>query len=156
MRTFAKVYVITADDGTVKVGNSTDPARRAREIGRGSKVAYETVVIEHAELVERRAHKILALSGGHLRGEWFKAKVSHAVDAIDKAVSQCAGDELPLYGKLNRNFARTNRGEILLRIKADDAFLDMVDRLRLQELPPLSRADYVRRLVMLADRKLKK
>jgi hypothetical protein len=40
-----------------------------------------------------------------------------------------------------------------LMIRVDQEFLDALDRVREQEMPPLTRADAIRRLVFQADRK---
>ena len=50
MRQNAKVYVIQAADGRLKVGHSTNVARRARELGEVA-ILYETDVIVEAERV---------------------------------------------------------------------------------------------------------
>lgn len=41
-------------------------------------------------------------------------------------------------------------------IRTDQAFLDMVDRLRAEHAPALTRADMIRKLVIEADRKAKR
>ena len=42
-----------------------------------------------------------------------------------------------------------------LQVRADAAFLETIDRLRADNAPPLSRSDFVRKLVIEADRKRK-
>jgi hypothetical protein len=43
-----------------------------------------------------------------------------------------------------------------LQVRADDAFLETIDRLRADNVPPLSRSDYIRKLLIEADRKAKR
>lgn len=98
MKTNAKVYVMRAADGRVKLGHSRNPERRAQELG-CVELAYSTQTIVEAERVERLAHRVLALHGEHCRGEWFEATVENAIFAIETALKQ-ARDELPLGGRL--------------------------------------------------------
>ena len=70
MRTNARIYVMRADDGTLKLGHSKDPERRRKEIRRAVEIVHITDVIQHVERIERLAHRVLALHGKHLRGEF--------------------------------------------------------------------------------------
>lgn len=100
MRTNAKVYVMRAENGTLKLGHSRCPERRAKQVGRGVAVVHETDVVEHAERIERLAHRVLALDGTHLRGEWFEATLDQAITAIEIATRQAERQEFELGGKL--------------------------------------------------------
>lgn len=101
MKTNAKIYVMLADDGTIKLGHSRNPHARAKKIGRRVEVIHVTDLIEQAERVERLAHRILALDGRHIRGEWFEAELEQAIRAIQIAVRQAEREELALGGKLS-------------------------------------------------------
>lgn len=102
MKTNAYIYVMQAEDGTLKLGHSKDPAKRAKQVGRPVEVVHTTDLIEQVERIERVAHRVLALHGRHIRGEWFEAKLSDAVAAIETAIRQAEGLELPLVGRLSR------------------------------------------------------
>lgn len=106
MRTNAKVYVMRADDGTIKLGHSRNPHTRARHIGRPVLVVHETPVLEHAEKIEKLAHRVLALHGKHLLGEWFESTLEEAVRAIEIAIKQADSEELELGGVLKPRKAR--------------------------------------------------
>ena len=43
-----------------------------------------------------------------------------------------------------------------LQVRSDDEFLDLVDRLAAESVPPLSRSNLIRKLVIEADRKAKR
>lgn len=43
-----------------------------------------------------------------------------------------------------------------LQVRSDDEFLDLVDRLAAESVPPLSRSNLIRKLVIEADRKARK
>ena len=83
MRTNARIYVMQADDGTIKLGHSKDPERGRKELDVPVTIVHQTDVVEQAERIERLAHRVLALHGGHIRGEWFKATIDAAISAID-------------------------------------------------------------------------
>lgn len=102
MRTNARIYVMRAEDGTLKLGHSIDPIKRARSVGKPVEVVHQTDVIEHVERIERLAHRVLALHGRHIRGEWFEADLSDAISAIEMAIRQAEGSELQLVGRLSR------------------------------------------------------
>jgi len=104
MRQNAKIYIMRASDGTIKLGHSVCPERRAKELGVPVDIVHQTDVIELAEKVERLAHRILALHGKHLRGEWFEASLEDAIKAIEIATKQAEGEQLPLgISLLNNN-----------------------------------------------------
>ena len=111
MTTSAKVYVMDAGGGIVKLGYSINPQRRVYQVSVEADLAYETMLIDQAEKVERLAHRILALTGKHIEGELFEATVSQAIDAIDTAIRQHEGLELPLGGKLNKFHWKNNPKE---------------------------------------------
>lgn len=101
MKTNAKVYVMVDNDGRIKLGHSIDPAKRSKQMVRPVTLVHETDIVEEAERIERLAHRILALHGKHLRGEWFEASVGDAIKAIEIAVRQAEQEELALGGKLD-------------------------------------------------------
>lgn len=95
MRRNARIYVMEAANGDLKVGVSNNPVRRRKEIG-PVKIVHMTDVKAHAEQIERTAHRLLALSRRHIRDEWFKAALGEAIDAIERAERIVDGLELPL------------------------------------------------------------
>ena len=88
-------------EGRIKLGHSVNPTARSKQMPRPVTLVHETDVIEQAERVERLAHRILALHGTHLRGEWFEASIDDALHAIELAVRQAEHEELALGGRLN-------------------------------------------------------
>ena len=98
MKMNAKVYVVQAPDGKVKIGVSNLPSRRRGEIDKDAKLIYETGPLARAERVEQLAHRVMALHGKHLRGEWFEAEPEDAIKAIEIAIKQDDGEELALGG----------------------------------------------------------
>jgi len=101
MKTNAKVYVMVDSEGRIKLGHSVNPAARSKQMPRAVTLVHETDVIEQAERVERLAHRILALHGTHLRGEWFEASLEDALQAIEIAIRQAEQEELALGGRLD-------------------------------------------------------
>lgn len=100
LKTNAKIYVMQAEDGTLKLGHSVNPLVRSKRLGVVASVVHETDVVVHAEKIERLAHRVLALHGKHLRGEWFEATVEDAIKAIEIATKQAENEELSLGGNL--------------------------------------------------------
>lgn len=101
MKTNAKVYVMVDSEGRIKLGHSVNPTARSKQMPRPVTLVHETDVIEQAERVERLAHRILALHGTHLRGEWFEASLEDALQAIEIAIRQAEQEELALGGRLD-------------------------------------------------------
>ena len=101
MKTNAKVYVMVDGEGRIKLGHSVNPTARSKQMPRPVTLVHETDVIEQAERVERLAHRILALHGTHLRGEWFEASLEDALQAIEIAIRQAEQEELALGGRLD-------------------------------------------------------
>ena len=60
VRTNAKVYVVRAEDGTLKLGHSKDPINRAKDIRPKVEIVHQTDVLDQAEKIERLAHRVLA------------------------------------------------------------------------------------------------
>ena len=120
MRTNAKVYVMRAVDGALKIGHSRDPMKRAKQLDREVEIVHETEVLEHAERTERLAHRVLSLRGCHIRGEWFRADLQDAILAIETAMAQSSGAQLALGGRLRRTPRRMTSGheglDLLLRV----------------------------------------
>lgn len=97
----AKVYAMQAKDGTIKIGHSVNPTERAKHVDRKiSWVAYQTETLPHADVIERAAHRVMALFGKHLGGEWFEGKVRDAQRAIEIATRQVQNHEFILGGVL--------------------------------------------------------
>jgi hypothetical protein len=130
MRTNAKVYVMRAEDGSLKVGHSIAPSKRARDIGRHVQVVHETDVLEHAERIERVAHRVLALQGKRIRGEWFNAELAEAIAAIEDAVRQVEQ-------------GRAHSAKIALTIKCDAALLERLNTFLLSAEPPMTRNAFI-------------
>ena len=148
MKTNAKVYVMRGDDGRLKVGHSRDPDRRSKELG-GIEILHTTPTLEQAERIERLAHRLLALSGKHVRGEWFEANLEDAIAAIETAVKQAEGNEL----ELGARFANDTKP---LHMRANSRTMSMLDDLRKAEDDLPSRSEMIRRLVERAHKALKK
>lgn len=100
MKTNAHIYVMKAEDGTLKLGHSVAPTRRAKELDRPVEIVHQTDVVEQAERIERLAHRILALHGRQIKGEWYEATLEDAIVAIEIATRQAENQELALGGKL--------------------------------------------------------
>ena len=151
MRTNTKVYVLLAHDGLIKVGSSSDPERRLKELRVNGRIAYQTNVISESEVVERRAHRVLALTAQHVRGEWFVATVDQAIGAIKDAQRQVVRSELPLGGELIK--WRYNKPQKPLRggknvvIKMSDETRRKLDDVRAGEGSPPSMAEMIRLLI---------
>lgn len=101
MKTNARIYIMVDNEGRIKLGHSVNPAARSKQMPRPVTLVHETDVIEQAERVERLAHRILALHGTHLRGEWFEASLEDALQAIEIAIRQAEQEELALGGRLD-------------------------------------------------------
>lgn len=129
MRTNARIYVMRAEDGTLKLGHSIDPIKRARSVGKPVEVVHQTDVIEHVERIERLAHRVLALHGRHIRGEWFEAKLEDAIAAIETAVRQAEGSELGLIGNLN-HWTRQRGERKAVLVKLPPKLIDEIDSYR--------------------------
>lgn len=145
MRQNAQVYILQAEDGTIKVGHSVNPEKRMHQLGRsGLKVVHASGMIVDAEKVERAAHKLLKLAGKHVRGEWFSASIQEALDAIDVAQRIADGlDVLP--GR-----------DTFLQMRIADEIVAKLDDLRRVEADLPSRSEMIRRLIERADGMAKK
>ena len=89
------VYVMRVSDEAVKVGFSNNPERRSVELG-ALDVLHHTEWLEHAELIERSAHRLLKLGGKHIKDEVFSASVKEAIAAINDAIAIADGQALRL------------------------------------------------------------
>jgi hypothetical protein len=141
--------------GALKLGHSRDPERRMKDIGRPVEIVHTTDVLDHVERIERLAHKVLALHGKHIRGEWFEASLDQAITAIEIAVRQAEAAELCLGGRLNRHTSVKRRYDRNLNFKVDQAFFAALDKLRKRETPEMSRSDMVRKLVLEAAKRIR-
>ena len=115
----ASIYVLQDGFGRVKLGISANPKRRSTQYGPTVMLAHSRVM-DQARKIEKLAHRVLALHGKHVRGEWFEASVSDAIEAIDIAVRQAENGELPLGGKLNGGTSDV-RAELRERVERDRA-----------------------------------
>lgn len=156
MKTNAKIYVMRAADGSIKLGHSKNPAVRARYVGRHVELIHQTDVIEQVERIERLAHRVLALHGAHIRGEWFEATLEDALQAIEIATRQAEQAELPLGGTLNPA-VRSSGPQRLFQMRTDTPegvrFLAMLDELRMDEFPQKDRTAMMKKLVFEAHAK---
>lgn len=147
MRTNAKVYVLKAPDGTIKLGHAKNVERRKNEIGRHLDIVHQTDVLEQAERIERLAHRILALHGKHLKGEWFEATLEDAILAIEIATRQAEGEELNLGGQIIYSAKRPATKKIMLTIKLPPDLIRSVDEcIDAMEFPP-TRTRLIERLL---------
>jgi hypothetical protein len=147
MKTNAKIYVMQAEDGTIKLGHSVDPDRRATQLGRHVEVVHATDVIEHVERIERLAHRVLALHGRHIRGEWFEATITDAILAIEIATRQAEQQELMLGGTLGNRLPQHLEPDKFFQMRVNGEFNQSLDRLRKKEDDLPTRAEMIRRLV---------
>lgn len=76
MKTNARLYVMKATDGRLKLGHSKAPFMRAKQIGKVVAVVHETDVYQHAERIERLAHRVLALQ----EARWCARQSTSAAD----------------------------------------------------------------------------
>jgi hypothetical protein len=95
-----------AEDGSLKLGHSVAPAKRAKQLDRPVEIVHQTDVVEQAERIERLAHRILALHGRQIKGEWYEATLEDAIIAIEIATRQAENQELALGGKLLPHYVR--------------------------------------------------
>lgn len=152
MKTNARIYIMRAEDGSLKLGHSKNPEERAKWVGKPVEIVHQTDVIEQVERIERLAHRVLALHGKHIRGEWFEARLEDALLAIEIATRQAENAELPLGTDVSWN-GLGERSEILhMRVSADD--LMALDELRRMEPDCPTRTEMVRRLIRRSHAKL--
>ena len=144
MKTNAKIYVMRAADGTIKLGHSRNPLERAKQVGRPVEVVHMTDVLEQVEKIERLAHRVLALHGRHIRGEWFEATLADALTAIEIAMRQAENTELALGGRLG--IARPQTRLVVLRL--DDVTIRAIDDIRAMSRPIPTISDVIRDAVM--------
>lgn len=97
------VYVIKTDDGLVKIGATQNVKARVSgircKVDRTAALAYDTGPIDDFGAVERLAQR--ALSTKVVRGEWFKAEVQDAVQAVESARLEASNnnEHLSHYGR---------------------------------------------------------
>lgn len=160
MKTNARIYIMVDNEGRIKLGHSVNPAARSKQMPRPVTLVHETDVIEQAERVERLAHRILALHGTHLRGEWFEASLEDALQAIEIAIRQAEQEELALGGRLDgkADIEISTRIQINkpVPVRLDDRHLQIVDELRRVEKDIPTRSEMIRRLIERAVEKKRK
>lgn len=89
------IYVIVGDGVSIKVGISTRPKRRLRELQIGSSIKLRLFAAINvpdqklAEVIERRVHR--RLRARHLSGEWYFMPPEQAVQIIANLVAQRTG-----------------------------------------------------------------
>ena len=154
MKTNARIYIMVDNEGRIKLGHSVNPAARSKQMPRPVTLVHETDVIEQAERVERLAHRILALHGTHLRGEWFEASIDDALHAIEIAIRQAEQEELALGGRLDGRADIETSNHTPVRL--DDRHLQIVDELRRVEKDIPTRSEMIRRLIERAVEKKRK
>lgn len=151
MKQNAKVYVMQDAGGSIKIGHSTTPSKRAKEVGRSVRVVFESPMLEHAEKIERLAHRVLALQGSHIRGEWFGATVGEAISAIKIAQRQAENVELPLGGKLKRHLLNGDvapKKGVLVPVTIPHDLLGRLDAMRERQEATASRSSFIRAAVL--------
>lgn len=88
------VYILQRPDGLLKIGFSTDPTTRLRNLetqgGFSASSAWVSVPTEKAKSAERKAHK--KLSEHRVIGEWFDAGFDDALGAVLDALSDSKSD----------------------------------------------------------------
>jgi hypothetical protein len=145
MRRNARVYVMASSDGMVKIGHSRRPASRRREFGPSVSLVHQTDVLDEAERIERLAHRVLALHGRHVRGEWFEATISDAVKAIEIAVRQAEGNQLSLGGRLRSKSAE--RRFVLSPVRLLPAMIDEIDAIVAGRIDGADRSSVIREIL---------
>lgn len=85
MRRNAHLYVMRNEHGHLKLGHSVNPLQRSRSLG-SPQIVFCSGIIDEVERVEKLAHRLLVLSGKHLKGEWFEASLEDAMHAIEVGV----------------------------------------------------------------------
>lgn len=116
------VYVMDMGGGRIKVGCSNAPAVRAATL-RAEKLLYQSPWTEHAERVERAAHRILKAAGHHLRCEIFSASLEEALAAIELAVDKVSNGDFPV-----RRPTKRRKKMVGYRLNAD--LMDRVEAFR--------------------------
>ena len=138
-------YVIRATTGEVKVGRSTQPERRLRELrcyhGPDIQLVHKSNLTIHAERIEKLAHKLLTLS--HVHHEWFTATVEEAVEAIERAITIAGGHEPE---PIEPEPPKSTRPSLFM-MRADARLWSDLDTLQLNEAPIRSRSDIARDLI---------
>ena len=89
------VYVMTAENGWVKVGNAIKPMKRLERLSTANPLSLSLVFCLRlpegfAPLVERRAHARLAPF--RIRGEWFEVNPLFAVCAVLDEIAALVND----------------------------------------------------------------
>lgn len=127
----AKLYVMRDGAGLVKLGISVDPERRRSQLGASLELVHETDLVDRAEHIEALAHRLLALHGRHVKGEWFEATIDDALDAINLAIKQFQGEQLPL-GGVFKNKGRPPGQEFphLLHLRITDEMREALEEIR--------------------------
>lgn len=73
------IYIISNDQGYIKVGVSKDPTKRLRQLQTGNEHTLSLLFTEefncarnHLLKIEKQIHRTLSLKAEDHRGEWFK------------------------------------------------------------------------------------
>lgn len=92
-RGFLSVYVLCADEHSVKIGISNNPANRVRTIQTGQdreiRIYWAIRLWKPcARAVERAIHTRLRSALSHIRGEWYLFSPAQAVAEIKKEIAR--------------------------------------------------------------------
>jgi hypothetical protein len=93
----AAVYVICADDTAVKIGLSTYPEGRVKQIQTGQdktvRVYWAVLLLKsEAREIEKRVHRLLANTAGKASGEWYYIHPNSAVSVIQSVIKESGFD----------------------------------------------------------------
>ncbi len=96
----ASIYILSADEYSVKIGVSMNPRQRAKDIqvsqDRNICVYWATIMLKpYAYLVETALHKRLRGSVGHLRGEWYLYSPAQAVALVKSEIKAQGFNSIP-------------------------------------------------------------
>lgn len=135
----AAVYVMSATDGRVKVGQAQDVEARRRQLQCTAKtkltIVFASEPTERALWVEKNALTQLRRLVGKKRGEWFHLETDIAVTAVKRSLMDSLG--ITEFKKIKENM-------IPVRIELPTSLLDEVEEFR-RSLPyPVGRANALR------------
>ena len=87
------IYIISNDQGYIKVGVSKHPTKRLSQLQTGNEHSLSLVFIEefncarnHLLKIEEQIHRTISLSAEDHRGEWFKLDPSKTIDDIKNLI----------------------------------------------------------------------
>lgn len=147
MKKNAHVYVISSSVGNVKIGMSIDPEGRRDALQANTGVALrlvsQTKRLDHAQLVERTAHKLLASK--RMFGEWFDVTPDEAIAAVQNAID------------LVDSGAAVSHPRLQLNVRIDADLHQAIEEVRKLSSPIPTVTEVIRRAVLeLRDRQRQK